>query len=211
MQHPLAGPLLCNAGVHLALSPPPPPPFRQRIVILAFLFPNSQDNPAINMLVAKVSQHATCHVELVFEDDMSFSIFANSKLFFKQRTFSNPEYKLLSVAVSHAEYNSLYTFCQSVSRHELGFSDLGMYMCYLQPRHCPVFNTSPSVEVGYTFCSKVVTEALQFAESPEAEHLIPCTTSPSCLYEAFKDSPRLILSSVGYKRERLRQVGVIGV
>jgi hypothetical protein len=203
--------LICNTGMHLALSPPPPPPPRQRIIILAFLFPNSQDNPPLNMLVAKVSKYATCHVELVFEDDMSFSIFAGSKLFFKHRTFSNPEYKLLSVAVSHAEYNSLYNFCQSASKHELGFTDVGMYMCYLQPRHCPVFNTPPSVEVGYTFCSKIVTEALQFAGASEAEHLIPCTTSPSCLYGAFKDSPRLVLSSVGYKREQLRQVGVIGI
>lgn len=194
----------------LSLSPPkPPPPPRHRIIILAFLFPEGSDNPLLNRVVAKVSKYKTCHVELVFEDDMSFSIFAGSRLFFKKRTFSNPEYHLLSLSVSHAEYASLYSFCQSASTHDLGFSDVGMYMCYLQPQQCPVFNTSPSVEVGHTFCSKIVTEALHFAGTPEVEDLIPCTTSPSCLYGAFKDSPRRVLSSVGYRQEQLRQVGVV--
>ena len=188
------------------LSQPPP---RQRIIILAFLFPKSSDNPPLNLLVARVSTHPTCHVELVFEDDMSFSIFACSNLFFKKRTFSNPEYSLLSLSVSQAEYSALYGFCQSVSQHDLSFSDFGMYMCCLQPRHCPVFNTAPSVHLGCTFCSKVVTEALHFAACPEAEDLIPCTTSPSCLYGAFKDSPRRVLSSVGYRQQQLRQVGVV--
>jgi hypothetical protein len=194
---------------HLALAPLPPP--RQRIIILAFLFPTSADNPLLNRVVARVSKYKTCHVELVFEDDMSFSIFAGSKLFFKKRTFSNPEYSLLSLSVSQAEYASLYSFCQSASTHDLGFTDAGMYMCYLQPRSCPVFNTAPSVEAGCTFCSKIVTEALLFAGTPEAEDLIPCTTTPSCLYGAFKDSPRRVLSSVGFRREQLRQAGVVVV
>jgi len=65
------------------------------------------------------------------------------------------------------------------------------------------------VEVGHTFCSKIVTEALQFAGVNEVEHLIPCTTTPSCLYEAFMGSPRRVLSSVGYRREQLRQAGLV--
>ena len=182
---------------------------RQRIITLAFLFPSERDDSRLNKLVARFSKYKTCHVELVFEDDMAFSIFAGTNAFFKQRTFSNPDYSLVSVSVSHLEYSSLYTFCQSAVTHELSFSDFGMVLCYAQPRQCPIFNTAPSMETGSTFCSKIVTEALLFAETPEAEHLIPCTTSPSCLYEAFKDSPRRIISSSGYRQQQLRSVGVV--
>jgi hypothetical protein len=190
---------------------PPQFPSRQRILILAFLFPNGQENPTLNKIVAKMSKYKTCHVEIVFEDDMAFSIFAGSSVFFKQRSFSNPDYSLVSLSISNTEYNSIYNFCQSIVTHNLGFTDAGMIFSYVQPKNCPFFNTAPSAQVGYTFCSKIVTEALQFAETPEVEHLIPCTTTPSCLYEVFKDSPRKILSSVSYKQEQLRHAGVIRV
>lgn len=188
---------------------PPPPPARQRILTMAFLFPNESDNSPLNKLVARISKFKTCHVELVFEDDMAFSIFAGTPLYFKQRSFSNPDYSLISTSVPHAEYAALYNFCQSSVSHNLGFTDVGMVLSVLQPTHCPVFYTAPSVEIGYTFCSKIIAEALQFAGTPEVEHLIPCTTTPSCLYGAFVESPRKILSSVGYKRQQLRQVGVV--
>ncbi len=178
---------------------------------MAFLFPNGKENPRLNKVVAALSEFKTCHVELVFEDDMAFSIFAGSNVFFKQRSFSNPDYSLISLSISNAEYNSIYNFCQSVVTHDLGFSDMGMVFSYMQPRNCPFYNTAPSVQVGHTFCSKIVTEALQFAGTPEVEHLIPCTTTPSCLYKVFKDSPRKILSSVSYKQEQLRHSGVIRV
>jgi hypothetical protein len=188
---------------------PPPPPARQRVLIMAFLFPGANDGSQLNKLVARISKFKTCHVEMVFEDDMAFSIFAGSSVFFKQRTFSNPDYLLVSLSISPAEYTALYGFCQSAVTHNLGFTDVGMVLSVLQPTNCPVFNTAPSVQVGYTFCSKIISEALQFAGTPEVEHLIPCTTTPSCLYEAFVDSPRKILSSVGYRREQLRHVGVV--
>lgn len=188
---------------------PSAPPARQRILIMAFLFPSENDSQPLNKIVARISKYKTCHVEIVFEDDMAFSIFAGSSLFFKKRSFSNPNYSLLSLAIPHSEYAGLYNFCQSAVTHNLGFTDVGMVLSVLQPAHCPIFNTSPSVQVGYTFCSKIIAEALQFAGTPEAEHLIPCTTTPSCLYGAFKDSPRTILSSIGYRQEQLRQTGVV--
>jgi hypothetical protein len=159
--------------------------------------------------VAEISKHKTCHVELVFEDDMAFSIFAGSNLFFKQRSFSNPDYVLIPLSISNAEYTNIYNFCQSAATHDIGFTDFGMVFSYFQPKHCPFINTAPSMQVGRTFCSKIVAEALQFAGTPEVEHLIPCTTTPSCLYESFKDSPRKIMSSVGYRMEQLRQIGVV--
>jgi hypothetical protein len=177
---------------------------RQRILTLAFLCPTEKDD-FLNRLVARMSKRKVCHVELVFEDSMAFSIFAGSDVYFRQRSFSNPDYHLISIAVPDAEYQGIYGFCRSAVAHGIRFSDYGMFASYLQPRGCPFLNTSESTVSGHTFCSKIVTEALQFGGNSEADHLIPCTATPSCLYEAFEASPRRVLNSVPYKREQLRQ------
>ena len=179
-------------------------PARQNILTLAFLFPTEED-AFLNRLVARMSKHKVCHVELVFEDDMAFSIFAGGDVFFRQRSFANPDYHIISISVPASEYLAAYSFCQSAVQHNISFSSYGMYASYLQPNKCPFLNTGGSVQVGSTFCSKIVTEALQFASVVEAEHLIPCTTTPSCLFEAFQESQRKVLCSVPYKREQLRQ------
>ena len=188
---------------------PPSVPTPNRILTLAFLFPDASDKETLNKVVAWISTHKTCHVEMVFEDDMAFSIFAGSNLYFKRRSFSNPEYSLISLSIPHSEYNSLYKYCQSAVTHNLGFTDIGMVLSVIQPTHCPFYNAAPSVDIGYTFCSKIITEALQFAGTLEVEHFAPCTTTPSCLYGVFKDSNRRIISSVSYKRGQLRQMGVV--
>jgi hypothetical protein len=179
-------------------------PARHRILTLAFLFPSKTDD-FLNRLVARMSRHGVCHVEIVFEDDMAFSIYAGSNVYFRPRSFSNPDYQLISIAVPNSEYESVYSYCQSMATHEIGFTDYGMYASYLQPRGCPFLNTRESVQAGRTFCSKIVAEALQFSGNCEVEHLIPCTTTPSCLFAAFQDSQRKLLNSVPYKREQFRQ------
>jgi hypothetical protein len=163
----------------------------------------------LNRLVAGMSRHGVCHVEIVFEDDMTFSIFKGGNVYFRQRSFSNPDYHLISITVPNTEYQSVYSYCQSVVTHEIGFSDYGMYASYLQPRGCPCLNTCESVQSGNTFCSKIICEALQFAGNSEVEHLIPCTTTPSCLFSAFQDSHRKVLNSVPYKREQFRQTALV--
>jgi hypothetical protein len=180
----------------------------QRVLTLAFLRPGPNDS-RVNRLVAGVCAHGVCHAELIFEDSMALSIFAGQNVFFKPRTFSNPSYELVSLAVSQMEYGSAYAFCRQAAQHELGFTDVGMVASYLQPRHCPCVHTASSLCLGYTFCSKIVAEALQIAGVPEFEHLTPCTTTPSCLYQAASLSQRRILNSVPYKRDQLALVGVM--
>lgn len=182
--------------------------YSQRMLTLAFVRPGPKDG-RFNRLVASMCKHGVCHAELVFEDNMAFSIFAGQQVFFKPRTFSNPEYELITLAVSHAEYSSAYCFCKQAVENAIGFTDTGMLAAYFQPKGCPCINTGSSLTTGHTFCSKIVTEALQFAGVKEAEALSPCATTPSCLYEAFKDSQRKLLCSVPYKCEQLRQSGVI--
>ena len=183
-----------------------PVAYPTRILTVAFLFPERK-GLSLNRVVAELSWHKTCHVELVFEDNFAFSIFAGSKLFFKPRSFSNPEYTLISLTVSHAEYVAVYNFCKSAMTHDIGFTDVGMVAAYVQP--CPMVLTAPSLETGYTFCSKVVTEALQMGPVQEVEHLSPCTTTPSFLYGALLESKRKIHHSVTYKCEQLKQVGSV--
>jgi hypothetical protein len=188
--------------MHLQLCPAPKP--RTRILVVAFLFPGPDDDK-INQMVAKLSFYPCCHVELVFEDQMAFSIFKGSNLFFKQRSFSNPEYQLILLFVSPSEYDAVYSFCQQAHSSEVGFTDAGIVAAYAQP--CPIFNTRPSFELGYTFCSKIVTEALQMGNVPEVEHLVPCMTTPSTLFSALKDSRRVVSHTVPYKCQQLMQVG----
>ena len=187
---------------HMSLCAP-----RTRILTVAFLFPEGWDNDWFNLFVAKMSRHGCCHVELVFEDNMSFSIFADSNLFFKPKTFANPEYRLVSLSVSNMEYLAAYSYCSAAMSHNITFNELGIYTAYMQP--CPMFYTRPSVETGHTFCSKIVTEALQAGGLTEADHLEPCRTTPSVLYEALHCSGRRVGHSVPFKMEQLRHVGVV--
>jgi hypothetical protein len=182
--------------------------YPQRVLKLAFVRPGVND-PPFNRVVAHMCKHGICHAELVFEDNMAFSIFAGQKVFFRQRTLSNPEYEFISLAVPQSEYHNAYTFCMQAAENDIGFTDSGMLAAYFQPRGCPCINTGSSLSTGYTFCSKIVTEALQFAGVSEADALTPCTTTPSCLYEAVKDSQRKLLCSVPYKCEQLRHSGVL--
>ena len=185
-----------------------------RILTVAFLFPDLSKpwlamsaDERFNAIVARACRFPCCHVELVFEDGMAFSIFSRSRLFFRQRSFANPEYRLISLRVPRAEYQAAYAFCAAAMTHEIGFNEIGIYAAYLQL--CPVLYTQPSTEAGHTFCSKVVTEAMQAAGTPEAEPLVPCTTTPSMLYGALAESRRKIHHTVTYKCEQLRQVGCV--
>ena len=180
----------------------------KRTLKLAFLSPNEQD-PPFNKLVARISRHPMCHVELIFEDGMAFSIFKGSKLFFKPRSFSNPDYQLVSLSVSNSEYQGAYAFCKQATDQGFEFTDWGMLGSYFQIQTCPFLCSSPSSSTGSTFCSKIVTEALQFAGVGEVQHLHPCTTTPSLLFETVRDSDRVVADSVPFKQQQLFMVGVL--
>jgi hypothetical protein len=88
---------------------------------------------------------------------------------------------------------------------------MGMLGSYFQPRHCPFLCSSPSGYSGSTFCSKIVTEALQFGEVPEVAHLIPSTTTPSLLLDTVGDSPRCVLDTVQFRKQQLFETGIVRV
>ena len=193
----------------------------KKILTLAFLFPlGENDNNMLmvpydavmdfNKFVARICKRKTCHVELVFEDGMAFSIFAGSNLFFKPRSFSNPQYRMISLLVTHKEYADAYKYCLECARSEITFTDVGMCCAYLQICPC-VTSYTPSKEVGHTFCSKIVTEVLLQAKIREVEGLTPCYTTPSMLYDSLEPqvNNRCIISTVAFKRDLLKNHAVL--
>ncbi len=155
---------------------------------LAFLRPPSDDK-CLNRLTACASRHGICHVELIFDGGMCFSIYDDRPPFLRQRTMSNPGYEFVSLAVSQKEYKLALQFCRSAVADAYPFDGLGMYLATVHPGGCL---DRPSSAVGKTFCSKIITEALQFADVEEVDRLYPSAVTPSSLYAAVKDSSRRV-------------------
>ena len=76
---------------------------------LAFLRPPSDDR-CMNRLTACASKHGICHVELVFDGGLAFSIYEDRSLFLRQRSMANPGYELVLLAVSQKEYKAALQF-----------------------------------------------------------------------------------------------------
>ena len=163
-----------------------------RVLTLAFLRPVPGED-RMNDLTARAGEHGMCHAELVFEGGLGFSIQYAEPTRMRQRTFSNPGYEMVSLSVSHMEYSACAQFCSRAVKEAYPFDSWGMYLATVHPGGC---SDRPSSAVGRTFCSKIITEALQFAEVPEVAHLSPSAVTPSRLYAAVKDSERRVCHSV---------------
>lgn len=173
---------------------------QQRILTLAFLRSNADDHWA-NRLTARVSKHPFCHVELYFENiNESFSIMWGETAGFRQKNLSNPNYELLSLVVTQKEFDSCLEFCRVAGTHHLAFDDRGMWFSWSAPILSPCCCEFSSQAKGSTFCSKIITEALQFAGVKEASNLRPSATTPSRLYESVRHSTRIACNSVPFKR-----------
>ena len=114
---------------------------------LAFLRP-SADDKWMNRLTARASRHGICHVELVFDGMMAFSIYHDSTPFLKQRSMSNPGYEFVSLSVSSKEYRAALQFCRSAVAEAYAFDDRGLYLASVHPGGCL---DKPSSAVGKTF------------------------------------------------------------
>jgi hypothetical protein len=176
---------------------------QQRILTLAFLRP-SPDDHWVNHLAANMSTHPFCHVELYFEGlQQSFSIMWGETAGFRPKNLSNPNYTLVSLTVSVKEHDASLEFCRSVCSQGIGFDNRGMWLSWIGAvATCSVCDI-PSQKKGATFCSKIITEALQFGELREVEALRPCTVTPSRLYECVMHSSRMACNSVPFKRQAL--------
>lgn len=185
----------------------------QRMLTLAFLCPTPDDHWA-NRLTSSpyVSEHPYCHVELYFESlNQCFSVVWDEIVGFRVKNLSNPNYRVVSLAVSSKEYDCCLEFCRIASTHNLGFDDRGMWSSWFSHSLCCCLACeSSSQQKGATFCSKIITEALQFAGVKEVDGLLPSSTTPSRLYECVRNSSRLACNSVPFKRQALMMYSSIG-
>ena len=89
--------------------------------------------------------------------------------------------------MSEGEYRAARWFCECAMAQGLSFDVRGLYLATV---HCGGCLDRKSSAVGRTFCSKIITEALQYADLPEVASLSPSATTPSRLYDAVRGSPR---------------------
>lgn len=178
---------------------------QQRILTIAFLRSEEGDH-WMNRLTSRVSKHPFCHVELFFEStNQCFSIVWGETACFRTKNLSNPNYQLVSLAVSRQEYDTCLAFCRSAASQSLSFDDLGMWRSWFPCVFTCTACDPSSQQKGCTFCSKIIAEALHFAGVNEVQHLLPASTTPSVLFDAVSASPRLICSGVPFKRQALMQ------
>jgi hypothetical protein len=166
---------------------------------LAFLR-EGDDEPCMNRLTANISANKVFHVELGFQNNEFFSIVYGSPAHIRKRTISNKLYILRSFTVSNKQYKDCYALCVSLANQGVYFDNLGMY-CSIVYKFLPccLINCG-SVEMSKirsSFCSKIITQILQFIEVEEVRGMCPASTTPSDLLEVFKNS---INATVSYTR-----------
>ncbi len=177
----------------------------RKILTVAFLRPSPDDHWA-NTLTARVSRHPFCHVELFFESlNQSFSVVWGETAGFRPKNLSNPNYHVVSLGVSVQEYDRCLEYCKTCVTHVLPFDDCGMWRSWFPPCLSCTWCDGSSHSKGRTFCSKLITEALQFGGVVEVGSLLPSATTPSMLFQALAGSPRIICSGVPFKRQAIQR------
>lgn len=166
-----------------------------RNITLAFFSPAAHDD-WVNRLVARVSTHPYCHVELYFEStNECFSIQWKEHAILKVKTLASPCYEIITLSVSLKEYDGCLDFCRKACSAHISFDDYGMWKSYIGPSFC----STPSMDCKKSFCSKIICEALQYAGIHESLDLDPHLTTPSRLYSKLFHSKRRVCASVPYK------------
>jgi hypothetical protein len=149
----------------------------------------------LNQLVALYDPPYS-HVELSFEDGMASSIFNGETVFMCARTFSNPNYDIVTVTVSEEGYRRARAFCAHAHRTKVGFDSFGMFAAML-----PVQLLAPKHDK--TFCSRFVLEALQQAQLPGVHAENSMRMTPSRLYAIVSKQAGLMVDTVPARCQRL--------
>jgi len=179
----------------------------QRVLTLAFLRPTAED-PFLNRMTGILSSHNVCHVELHFDTiNQCFSIVYGEHAGLRLKNLSNPNYELVSISVTTQQYENCLQFCRLASQWQLEFDDPAMYRSYFCPGCCEPSSSA----AGRTFCSKIITEALQHAGIPDFINLNPAVMTPSRLMQVALRSPCRLCSSVPFKCNAMIQSGVVAV
>ena len=172
---------------------------------LAFLHPDD-DDLWINRAAALASS-GMCHVELIFDShtlpdaskSLAFSAQAGENVRLKHKTFGNPRYEYVTLAVSADEYDKAYQSAERAHNAHLAFSDRDMTLSLVHPGGCAHV---PSSALGRSFCTKIITEALQHAGCDEVDAICPSRATPGRLYEAVAKSKRRVTTCIKFNSDK---------
>jgi hypothetical protein len=167
---------------------------QKKLLVLAFKRPERGD-PWINHLAGWWC-NGFCHVELILEtvgerEHLAFSIEGGGKSRMAIKTFAGQDYEYITLIVSMAEHKRVCDFCDSAAYIKYPYGNFAM-VCAILPSGCV---SSRSSKFWGTFCSKIVTEALQKGGIEEVDTLNPSYTTPGTLHRAMQHSNRRIRDS----------------
>jgi hypothetical protein len=161
-----------------------------RTIRLCFYEPRAANEHWLNRFVASVGSHYVSHVEIMFEDDMAASIFADETVFFKKRSYANPYYRIKAFTVAAKSYHLMYQFAQRCAEQQKSFSNCKMFCGPL---------------IGYrgssdrTFCSEFVTHTLQVGGVPFAMKMDAGRSTPSALLGHMNAIETVCFDSTAFK------------
>ncbi len=128
------------------------------------------------------------------------SIFQNGTVFFHEKEYQREGYTSIGLRINKNMHDALVFFCQDASARGVKFDYLGM------ARACLPIVLMPH-DPSLTFCSKFVTDALQYAGIEEVTELESRMTTPSALYRHVRTKLRAY-SIVTASPAKLRQFHV---
>jgi hypothetical protein len=162
----------------------------RRKIRLCFYEPRGSDEHWLNKLVAWTGKHYVSHVEILFEDDMAASIFADDYVFFKKRSYSNPYYRIKMILVPSSSYDLMYDFAKRCSERQIGFSNTKMFCG-------PLIGYTGSSD--NTFCSEFVTHTLQVGGVAFAMKMDATRSTPSALLNHMNLHETVCFDSTAFK------------
>ena len=163
---------------------------QSRTIRLCFYEPRAANEHWLNRLVASVGSHYVSHVEIMFEDDMAASIFADEAVFFRKRSYANPYYRIKAFTVSSKSYDLMYAFAQRCAQQQKGFSNAKMFCG-------PIVGYRGSSDS--TFCSEFVTHTLQVGGVPFAMKMDAGRSTPSALLGHMNAIETVCFDSTSFK------------
>ena len=155
----------------------------EKVQLYLLFYKPSNDDPALNRIVA-FFDYPFCHVEIAIPNRtgdaprdrtmLASSIYQNQTVFFKPKTYDREGYISFGIEISVAQLYRIKSFCKHHTERKTPFCLHAMYAAYLPFQ---------LIETDATFCSKHVTQALQYARVPLADGINPALTTPSRLYK----------------------------
>jgi hypothetical protein len=160
------------------------------LVRLCFYEPRGSGENWLNRLVAWFGKYYVCHVEILFADDMAASIFADEVVFWRKRSYSNPQYKIHSFDVSKKSYWLMYNHASGMAARNVGFSNAKMFCG-------PLIGFRGSSDL--TFCSEFVTQTLQVGGVEFAMKMNAGRSTPSSLLHFMNTHSNVCFDSTAFK------------